>query len=305
MRLAAHVYLAFLAFTAAACARHTDEPPANEVGWGAAKQVPAPTGLHTTEAVQATTQPVGFDRNDYPGDATMAAMRAHFSFTGYWLTPPPEAKTNSWAGKRAVLREQGWGFLLLANGKLDVEIVKAKKAGISAADLGRKDAATAITAAKSEGFPTGAIIFLDQEEGGRLLPEQAEYLLAWTEAVAASPYKPGLYASGQPVPSDQNITTINDVRARIQAQHLHPVAIFDAQDACPPSNGCTLQPKPLSASGEPDLIAWQYSQSPRRTDITKACAKTYAADGNCYAPGFSSVFLDMDLATSTDPSHGR
>lgn len=304
MRLA--VQLCILgALATCGCAHHSDEPASNEVEWGSAKVVPAPTGLHTTEAVQPTTQPMGFDRNDYPGDATMAAMRANFSFTGYWLTPPPEAKTNSWVGKRAVLRDQGWGFLLLANGKLDAEILKAKKAGTVPADLGRKDAAVAVAAAKSEGFPAGAIIFLDQEEGGRMLDEQAEYILAWTEAVAASAYKPGLYASGQPVANDENITTINDVRERIKAQHLHAVAMFDAQDACPPSNGCTLQPKPLSAAGEPDLTAWQYSQSPRRADITKSCAKTYAADGNCYAPGFSSIFLDMDLATSTDPSHGR
>jgi hypothetical protein len=304
MRLAAQVCL-LATVGLSACARRAEEPPTNEVGWGAAKQVAAPAGLHTTEAVQPTTQPVGFDRNDYPGDATMAAMRAHFSFTGYWLTPPPEAKTNSWTGKRAVLREQGWGFLLLANGRLDAEILKKKKAGTAPAELGRSDAAVAIAAAKKEGFPAGAIVFLDQEEGGRMLDEQAEYLLGWTEAVAASAYKPGLYASGQPVADDQNITTIDDVRARIQAQHLHAVAMFDALDACPPSNGCTLKPKPLSAAGELDLVAWQYSQSPRRPDITKACAKTYAADGNCYAPGFGTVFLDMDLAASTDPSHGR
>ena len=40
----------------------------------------------------------GFDRNDYPGDAQMAALRsgdAAFAFTGYWLTPPPGATTTT------------------------------------------------------------------------------------------------------------------------------------------------------------------------------------------------------------------
>ena len=74
---------------------------------------------------------------------------------------------------------------------------------------------------------------------------------------------------------------------------------------CTPAPGCTLAAKPLSTAGEPDLTAWQYSQSPRRPEITKSCGATYAADGNCYAPGFSSVFLDMDIASSADPSHGR
>jgi Domain of unknown function (DUF1906) len=258
----------------------------------------------------------GFDRNEYPGDDVMHAMmseHAAFAFTGYWLTVPPGAMFNQWKGKRDILKQQGWGFLILANGKLEAEILKAQKSGTAPADLGRNDAATAIAAAKSEGFPTHAIIFLDQEEGGRLTSPQAAYLLAWTEAVAASDYRPGVYASGQPVPNGpgQTITTIDDIRSRVTVGHLHPVAMFDAQDTCPPAPGCTLNAKPLSTSGEltlspgGDLVAWQYSQSPRRPELTRSCAKTYAADGNCYAPGASSALLDMDIASSADPSHGR
>ena len=250
---------------------------------------------------------LGFDRNDYPGDATMASMRKTFAFTGYWLTNPPGENANNWAGKRALLRQQGWGFLVLADGRFDAEILKAQKSGTTPAALGRKDAAIAIAAAAHEGFPKSTLLFLDQEEGGRLLDEQAAYLLAWTEAVATSAYKPGVYASGERVQDDPGvwIDTIEDIRDRVSKGHLHPVAMFDAFDKCPPAAGCTLQPRPLSEAKEPGLIAWQYSQSPRRPEITRSCAKTYAANGNCYAPGFPAVFLDMDLASSADPSHGR
>jgi hypothetical protein len=103
----------------------------------------------------------------------------------------------------------------------------------------------------------------------------------------------------------KTITTIDDIRSHVAAGHLHEIAMFDAQDACPPSPGCTVQPLPLARSGEPDLTVWQYSQSPRRPEITRSCARTYAADGNCYAPGFPGVFLDMDAANSADPSNGR
>ena len=249
----------------------------------------------------------GFDRNDYPGDDTMAGLHKTFAFTGYWLTNPPGENANSWQGKREILKQQGWGFLVLANGRLDAEILKAEKHGTSPAELARTDAAIAVAAARSEGYPAHTILFLDQEEGGLLLDEQAAYLLAWTEAVAASDYSAGVYASGQPVPNGpgQTITTIEDIRSRVKAKHLHEIAIFDAQDTCPPAPGCTVQAKPLSASGEPNLTAWQYSQSPRRPELTRSCAKTYAADGNCYAPGFPATFLDMDLASSPDPSHGR
>jgi hypothetical protein len=258
----------------------------------------------------------GFDRNDYPGDDVMRKMQsehAAFAFTGYWLTNPPGENVNSWLGKRALLQQQGWGFLVLANGRLDDEILKAQKSGTTPADLARKDAAIAIGAARSEGFPAHTILFLDQEEGGILLDEQAAYLLAWTQAVAASDYRPGVYASGQPVPNGpgQTITTIDDIRAYVTKGHLHPIAMFDAQDTCPPAPGCTVNAKPLSASGEltlspgGDLVAWQYSQSPRRPELTQSCASTYAADGNCYAPGAPATLLDMDLASSPDPSHGR
>jgi len=254
----------------------------------------------------------GFDRNDYPGDSTMRSLYGTFAFTGYWLTPPPGERSNSWVGKRATLLEQGWGFLLLANGRFDKEILKARKAGTAPAQFGRQDAAVAIAAAKSEGFPAHAILFLDQEEGGALLDEQAEYMLAWTEAVAASDYRPGVYSSGQPVPDgppvsgkQATIDTVQHIRSLVKAQHLHEVAIYDYQDACPPAPGCTLDARPLSEAGEPEITLWQYAQSPRRPQITKACAKTYAANGNCYAPAVPSLDLDLDAAATSDPSNGR
>ncbi len=91
----------------------------------------------------------------------------------------------------------------------------------------------------------------------------------------------------------------------MKERHLHTVAFFDYQDGCPPAPGCTLAAKPLSTTGEPDLTAWQYAQSPRRPEITGACKKTYDVDGNCYDPELPSVVLDFDVAATSDPSNGR
>lgn len=302
-----------LGFVAAAmmalcgCSHVKSNPPAN----AESTQRVTSTQSHATStdntAASAGTPFLGFDRNDYPGDDKMSSMHKTFSFTGYWLTNPPGENTNTWVGKREVLRGQGWGFLVLANGKLDAEILKAQKSGTSPAALGKRDAANAVAAAKREGFPPQTILFLDQEEGGRLLDEQGAYLLAWTEAVAASNFRPGVYASGQRVEDSPGvwIDTIEDIRARVKKGGLHEVAIFNALDQCPPSPGCTLHAKPLSAAPDLNLTAWQYSQSPRRPEITQSCGATYAADGNCYAQGFPGIFLDMDAADSPDPSHGR
>ncbi|CAN5415227.1 hypothetical protein BH10ACI4_BH10ACI4_34050 [soil metagenome] len=260
---------------------------------------------------------VGFDRNEYPGDAALPVLRKHFSFVGYWLTNPPGSRSNNWVGKRAALREQGFGFLVLANGRFDTEILKAKKtSGLSAEALGKKDAANAVAAAEREHFPAGTIIFLDQEQGGRLLPVQADYLFGWTEAVSRSAYKPGGYMSGQAVGDGpgKTITTAQDVREQVAAKHLHPVALWVYDDACPPSNGCMLQPPAFRGSGAgpgllqgalQDVVVWQYAQSPRRKENTAACSKTYDAAGNCVVSELPAIHLDLNVARTADPSHGR
>ena len=250
---------------------------------------------------------LGFDLNNYPGDQALPALSKNFSFAGYWLNNPPGAQQNGWQGKRDLLIRNGFGFLVLFNGRLDAEITKAQKSGTPPATLGRNDAAAAVKAAQREHFPRNTILFLDQEQGGRLLPEQADYLFAWTEAVARFGYRPGVYGSGQPVKEEHGhtITTAEDIRSHVAAQHLHEIALWVVQDACPPSNGCVLNNLPVDASGTSDAAVWQYAQSPQRKPQTAACAKTYSNDGNCRVPGAANLPVDLDTANSTDPSNGR
>jgi hypothetical protein len=120
---------------------------------------------------------VGFDRNDYPGDAALPVLRKSFAFTSYWLSPPPGAKSNTWAGKRRELESQGFGFLLLYRGKTSNEIHTNKMA----TDMGVADARDAAAAATRDGFAEGSVIFLDEEEGGRYSPSQHLYLHNWAE----------------------------------------------------------------------------------------------------------------------------
>ena len=255
---------------------------------------------------------VGFDRNDFPGDAALPVLRKHFSFVGYWLNNPPGAASNSWSGKREVLLRSGFGFLILWNGRLDKELLSTQRSGTTPAALGAREGAAAARAARAEHFPANSVLFLDQEEGGRMLPEQADFLLAWTEAVARSGFRPGVYASGQPVDEGPGpggrritITTAQDIREHVRAGHLHPVALWVAQDACPPAPGCVLQPPPLARSGTPDALVWQYAQSPRRPEITRSCARTYRPDGNCTIPELPTTHLDLSVSHSADPSGGR
>jgi hypothetical protein len=245
---------------------------------------------------------LGFDKNDYPGDNLLPALHRSFSYTGYWLNNPPGANNNSWTGKRAVLKANGFGFMILYNGRLDKEL-----RGKDAAAFGRSDAAAAVAAAKREGFAAGAIVFLDQEEGGRLLPEQSAYLFAWADTVRGSQYKPGVYCSGIPVTEGSGkITTAEQITTH---EGNKGVALWVWNDQCPPAPGCAMPGKSLApmSSGISKALVWQYAKSPR-TEFARQCGTTYAADGNCYAPGLAhsaQTFLDLDLSLSADPSRGR
>ena len=259
--------------------------------------------LFATGASAVAQTYLGMDRNDYPGDTGMSALRKNFAFTGYWLNTPPGADRNSWLGHRRQLQTMGYGFLLLFNGR---EYAQLKAAG-DAAKVGARDAAAAVNTAASEGFPRGAILFLDQEQGGRMLPEQRAYIHAWVDAVIHAGYRAGVYCSGIAFQESKTVAvvTADDIRDHAQGREIH---FFISNDKCGPAPGCVFAappPRPAS-SGVSFAEAWQFAQSPRRPEMTAACRQTYAADNNCYppAPG-AKIFVDLDTATSADPSRGR
>ncbi|HZR58600.1 MAG TPA: glycoside hydrolase domain-containing protein [Terriglobales bacterium] len=251
----------------------------------------------------STSVYLGFDRNDYPGDNNLSFLRQTFSYAGFWLNNPPGEKLNNWAGKRQVIESAGFGFLVLFNGKLDTEL----KTVPHARSLGKSDAQAAVATARREGFPNDTIIFLDMEEGGRMLPEQKAYIYAWVDGVNASGFKAGVYCSGIPAQDDGGIVTANDIRDNAAGKKI---VYWVTNDACPPSPGCAFPksaPGPAK-SGIDYADIWQFAQSPKRNDVAGGCPKNYASDGNCYPPAASTsmhLHVDVNTATSADPSHGR
>ena len=117
--------------------------------------------------------------------------------------------------------------------------------------LGKSDAQAAIAAARREGFPAGTIIFLDQEEGGRMLPEQKAYIYAWVDGVTAAGFRAGIYCSGIAAKEDGGVTvvTADDIRQNAGGRKI---VYWVANDACPPSPGCAFpqarQSVPIAAS---------------------------------------------------------
>jgi glycoside hydrolase-like protein len=247
---------------------------------------------------------LGFDRNDYPGDGSLKLLRGKFSFAGFWLNNPPGASSNSWTGKRRVVQEHGFGFLVVFNGRTSAQI----RAAADATKLGASDGAMAVSSARREGFPAKTIIFLDQEEGGRLLPEQRAYLHAWADAVQSAGFRAGVYCSGIAFKegSGATVITAEDIRQNAGGRQL---AYWVTNDSCPPSPGCVLRSKPPNPATSGVFFAdvWQFAQSPRRADFASGCTANYSNDGNCYPPGGEAerLHVDLDVGISTDPSHGR
>lgn len=247
---------------------------------------------------------LGFDANDYPGDSALPELRKTFAFAGFWLNNPPGAASNTWRGHRAAIAQHGLGFLVLFNGRLEREL----KSESNARALGSSDASKAAIVARSEGFSAGTVVFLDQEEGGSMNAAQMGYLLAWFDRMTAAGFRAGIYCSGMPANEGHAEFTItaNFIHDRVGARDL---VYFVYNDACPPSPGCMytkIAPRP-SASGVPFATVWQFAQSPRRREFTRHCAATYNADGRCYPPGMGpgSPYIDVESATSSDPSHTR
>ena len=245
---------------------------------------------------------LGFDRNQYPGDQNLKVLRQTFSYAGFWLNNPPGENTNNWSGRRQALSSAGFGFLVLFNGRLEKQLQR------NAAVLGKTDGAAAVATARQEGFPARTIIFLDIEEGGRMVPVQKSYIYAWVDAVSAAGFRAGVYCSGIPAREDKNTTivTADDIRSNAQGRQI---VYWVTNDVCPPSPGCAFpQQPPVAAESKIDYAeVWQFVQSPRRADFAAKC-QNYNRDGNCYPPGInpsSHLFVDVNTANSADPSGGR
>jgi hypothetical protein len=262
-------------------------------------------GPPQTVAASATSAEsyLGFDLNIYPGDAALPVLRKDFSFAGFWISPPPGETTNTWVGKRALLRQLGFGFVVLYRGREVREI----KTPADAAEKGKRDAGDGVANAKREGFPAGTVVFLDVEEGGRLPAAYHAYLRSWADALIAAGYLPGVYCSAMAVSEGHGVTivTADDIRANEAPREF---AYWVYNDGCPPAPGCSAKKivPPPARSGTSYATVWQFAQSPRRKNVTARCAASYARDGNCYAPGDTAHawFLDMNSATSADPSGG-
>ncbi len=161
------------------------------------------------------------------------------------------------------MQRAGFGFLLLFNGRAYAELKVKPNPGAPMARLpcGRQ---------RPKASPAASVIFLDQEEGGRMLDEQKQYVFAWADAVRRAGFRAGVYCSGIEVaePDGGVISTARDLHDSAAGREL---VFWVANDACPPSPGCAFPkaPPPPAGSGAPFAEVWQFAQSPRASAVRR------------------------------------
>jgi len=213
----------------------------------------------------------GIDTSSYPGDATMAYLRANTNlvWTGFYLGPAPSHSGASWMSKRAVLRQQGWGLAPIYVGQQESGPGSHHVDG----PHGDADGANAVGLALHAEFPLGTVLYLDLETGGPLSAAMKQYLQHWCARVTSAGFIAGAYLS---------YTSADSARQAVPGLKLWVFRVKTADsevDKEPPYR--TSLP---AESGVADAVAWQWAQNCR---IPK--------------PG-GRLLVDLDVASSADPS---
>jgi hypothetical protein len=228
--------LAALLAAAVACHGGPTEPAepsaVAEVAAGVAQAAAAVTGQDAPLADEyARGHYIGFDTHTYPGTAVMRAWKhtpgSPYDWVGFYL-PSPCHEDKSWSGKRDTLVAMGWGLAVVyvgqqTWGRAPRSLTAAQRdairrrsdcsADLVTADEGTRDGADAIQRANAEGFPPGAVIFLDLERMETIPPAMRQYYRAWVaQLLANGTYQPGIYAH------EHNAQTVfDDVKATFVA----------------------------------------------------------------------------------------
>lgn len=232
--------LALAAFGALVFACNASPTATEATGEAAAKVAhvaAAVTGQDAPMADEVTDGTfLGFDTFQYPGDAKMRAWRnaknAPYSWVGYYLPQAPCHKGTTWAGKRQTLKDMGWGLAVVYVGQqtwgrtpktlTPTQMARLVKRGETcnadflSAGRGVQDALDAIARTQAEGFPKGAVIFLDVERMETVPARMRDYYKAWTATVLKDGrYRPGVYVHSH---NAQDVYT--DVKAMFAAAGL-------------------------------------------------------------------------------------
>lgn len=211
----------------------------------------------------------GFDTYACP-DLSLAAQllrETNLRWMGYYLHAPSQ-KAQTWRGKRAALVAQGWGLAPIYVGQ---QVTGPGRHTVTYAQ-GKIDGMDAAARMTEEGFPSGAFVYLDLENGPPLSNDQRNYVAAWVDAVRLYGFGAGVYCSYLLA---REIAALRP-NLRIWVFHVtsvtpHPVA------------GRAFPAPHPSTSGFAGAVVWQREDEARLID-------------------YDGLHVDLDVAAMPDPS---
>jgi hypothetical protein len=222
----------------------------------------------------------GFDTGSYPGDAAIAAWAAKspYRFVGFYFDAPCHTTNTfkTWTGKYPHIKACGLGLAII--------YVGLQQGGCGQANLSRARGIAhgqdTVTKFIAEGFPDGAVVFLDVEHySGTLSAPMEDYIRGWISAILDS----GRIAAGIYCPTSK----ANEIRAAARkefAAHGLPNGspVFWAVKVDPRFDPATSTPR---GSGVSDASVWQ-----GRLDINET-------------HGGVTIKIDQNVAAIRSPSH--
>jgi hypothetical protein len=222
----------------------------------------------------------GFDTGSYPGDAAITAWAAKspYRFVGFYFDAPchTTATFKTWTGKYPHIKASGLGLAIV--------YVGLQQGGCGQAKLSRakgiEHGLDTVTKFAAEGFPDGAVVFLDVEHySGTLSVPMEHYIRGWISAILDS----GRIEAGIYCPTSK----ANEIKAAARkeyAAHGLPggLPVFWAVKVDPRFDPATSTP---SGSGVSDASVWQ-----GRLDINET-------------HGGVAITIDQNVAAIRSPSH--
>ncbi len=123
------------------------------------------------------------------------AGNSPYQFVGFYLDAPCHTTHTfrTWQGKYKFLNSLGWGLIVVYVGR--------QQTGCGSSSLSRAqgltDGADAVAKCRTEGFPNGAILYLDIEHfDGPISPAMSDYFRGWLNVVLSSGFlQAGVYCA--------------------------------------------------------------------------------------------------------------
>lgn len=186
----------------------------------------------------------GFDTGDYPGDDLVtrwAGDGSPYQFIGYYLEAPCHGtKFTPFTGKFGLLKSLGWGLVIVYVGRQ----VNGCGSGSLNAATGDADGKDAIAKGTAEGFPPGAVIYLDVEPfDGGVPAGMKDYVSAWLDTLLADgTFAPGIYCHSK---NANDLHAIGQERFAAASSPFaapsfwitHPESAFDVGTSAPADSG--------------------------------------------------------------------